>query len=188
MTATFQTYITRDHSISSVLLNVYKRIYLFITPVKIKNFARLTRQSEKGMNPVIYLNKTFISEQPYCKLILKNETRELKERLVNCKVLSRDPSSNHYIMPCSDHNIRLLTDQMSDIALVNTRYLHGKAIKTVPVSIDRHQSTVIYKHQYRPGITLRPLQHDNKLFVVMTITVNLRNKINNILAPKERDN
>ena len=119
------------------------------------------------MKPVVFLNKTLISGQSVCRLVLKNENRALKERLLNSTYLRHEASSGHYIMPLSDHNVRMLTDHLGDIALVNTTYLYRKAIKTVPVTVDKQQPTARHKHHYRPGITLRPLEHDHKLFLVL---------------------
>lgn len=122
------------------------------------------------MKPVIFLNKTCISSQPFCKLILKNETDELNKRLAGAQYLQRNRQSDYYVMPFSEHNIKLFTDQVSDIALVNTKYLTVKPLKTTSVVINKKKRTA--KLNSKPALVLHPLQHNGCIYTAISYKFN----------------
>src|SRR5690606_30088077 len=103
----------------------------FINTDKVNDFSNLMRQKMMNMmKPILFVNTTTLPEGPYYKLVVKNENSEVKKRLEGLGFLTREPKWGNYLMKCSEHNLRLLTDQVSDIAAVNTRYLDKKPIKT----------------------------------------------------------
>ncbi len=120
------------------------------------------------MKPILFVNTTTLPEGPYYKLVVKNENSEVKKRLEGLGFLTREPKWGNYLMKCSEHNLRLLTDQVSDIAAVNTRYLDKKPIKTAGVSIDRKPIRKFHKAAYKPPLTIHPLEHQNKVYAVFT--------------------
>jgi len=109
------------------------------------------------MKPIVYLNKAIRANETYCKLVIKNPNEELKERLMNCTYLKWDSGWGNYVMRHTDHNIRMISDYLQDIAIINTRYLNRVAAKHKSARIDS-LPTRNYKFTSEGSLTIHPVE------------------------------
>ncbi len=122
--------------------------------------------------PIIYLNKIEHTGKDYCKLVIKNLSDELAERLKQSSYIQYIDPLSCYAFALTDHNQQMFVGQVEDIAIVNTRYLYYKPITTTAVTIERktHHKKPVKNH--RPALTIHPVRHQSKVFAALSFKYN----------------
>ena len=117
---------------------------------------------------IIFLNPLELGDDLHCKLILKDGNPELLDRLKGFLYLKYHAKSGCYIMPHTDHNVQMLADGTSDLALLNSTYMNRTRIVTKNIRIDKGKTHTAPKQAGRSGnITLFPLLHNEKTYVLI---------------------
>jgi hypothetical protein len=71
-------------------------------------------------------------------------------------------------MPDSEHNRQMLVDNTAAIAIVNTVYLHRKAIATTNVQINQSQIRSTRRESVmKQSITILPINHEGKTYALL---------------------
>lgn len=129
---------------------------------------------------IIFLNPLELGDGLYCKLIVKDGNSDLLERLKGFLYLEYHANSGCYIMPRTDHNIQMLADGTSDLALLNSTYMNRAKVVTKSIRIDKGKTQSAGNQTGRRGnITIYPLLHKDKTFAL--IKFNYLPKIYNTL-------
>lgn len=117
---------------------------------------------------IIFINPLELGDDVYCKLIIKDSNQVLLDRLQGFVYLERHAKSGCYIMPHTDHNVRMLADGTSDLALLNSTYMNKSRIITNNIRIDKGHTQTTRRQTGRSGnITIFPLLHKKKTFALL---------------------
>ena len=150
------------------LLYEYIRIYTHINSTKIILLSNLDQTFMKMVKSIIFLNPHQVGDDEYAKLIIKDNCKELADRLKDLPYLEFDSRTGTYMMPKTEHFVQMLSDNTDDVALLNTSFMTRAKVITDYVRIDQSKIKGSRQDPQAKGqLTILPLLHEGRKFALL---------------------